>query len=387
MHKSIHKMIKVGSRVKFLHSTGAGIVRSIKDNMANVDVDGFEIPVLISDIVEVTIELENAAIVKIGPSDPKHTKTSGTRASTHAGQKYGRVSIETDYEDDEVIDVQRMKSQYAAQMTKATLDAQPAPTPPKIEPAPYEDTDYTVKLVFVPSGKGKAETLDLDAYLVNDSSYELNYCIGIWRYGYVETLKCGKLEADTKELIKRFSRASFAQIQTLHVSLQPFKPVNFVPQMVENFDIELHPLKFIRSGNYTTNDYFDEPSFLFSLTGDHTIFAPKIEDLSPKKEDIKHPAPTKNQPQIEDLHIEKIMGSHENLEPSEVIKIQLARFTFVMDTALKTKQKGKIVFIHGVGKGKLKYELKKILDTKYPKNRYQDASFAEYGYGAIMVFV
>ena len=47
----------------------------------------------------------------------------------------------------------------------------------------------------------------------------------------------------------------------------------------------------------------------------------------------------------------------------------------------------KIVFIHGVGAGVLKTELRKFLERNYPKCPYQDASFREYGFGATMVTV
>lgn len=392
-------MIKVGSRVKFLHSTGVGIVRSIKSDIANVDVDGFEIPALLSDIVEVPVEDENAAIVRIGPDQPKVPKSSSnnqqqTQARVSQGQRYGKVSIVDDYQDDDVIDIQRLKSQYSKAVTQNVLKAQPKAEPPVIQAAPYENKEYNVKLAFVPCKGGadkRPETADLDAYIVNDSSYDLYYSVAIWRNGYVETIKHGRLEADTRELLRKFPRTSFAQIQTLHISLLPFKPINYVPQIAESFDIELHPLKFIRSGNYCENDYFDEHSFIFSLAGDD-VPQPEpitIPEIKPKAEDVKPTAakPKESNTVIEDLHIEAILESWENLSSGEVLAAQLARFNFVMETAIKNSQRGKIVFIHGVGKGKLKYELKKALDRQFPKYRYQDASFAEYGYGAIMVFL
>jgi dsDNA-specific endonuclease/ATPase MutS2 len=47
----------------------------------------------------------------------------------------------------------------------------------------------------------------------------------------------------------------------------------------------------------------------------------------------------------------------------------------------------KIVFIHGVGDGVLKNELRRELGRKYPKYPYQDASFREYGFGATMAIL
>ena len=45
------------------------------------------------------------------------------------------------------------------------------------------------------------------------------------------------------------------------------------------------------------------------------------------------------------------------------------------------------VFIHGIGNGTLKHELRKVLDEYYHDLKYQDASFKEYGYGATLIFI
>ena len=43
---------KIGDRVKFLSSEGGGIIKGFSaTNVANVEVDGFEIPTIVSDLV------------------------------------------------------------------------------------------------------------------------------------------------------------------------------------------------------------------------------------------------------------------------------------------------------------------------------------------------
>jgi dsDNA-specific endonuclease/ATPase MutS2 len=74
------------------------------------------------------------------------------------------------------------------------------------------------------------------------------------------------------------------------------------------------------------------------------------------------------------------------MAPGEIIQIQLARFETALQGGLKGNTK-KMVFIHGIGNGKLKYEITRALDSKYPKLKYQDASFKEYGYGATLVYL
>lgn len=87
-----------------------------------------------------------------------------------------------------------------------------------------------------------------------------------------------------------------------------------------------------------------------------------------------------------DLHIHHILSDHENLTPGEILEAQMARFTTALNGAIRSRQK-KIVFIHGRGEGKLKYEIRKKLESDYPRLTFQDASFKEYGYGATLVII
>lgn len=87
-----------------------------------------------------------------------------------------------------------------------------------------------------------------------------------------------------------------------------------------------------------------------------------------------------------DLHIHHILPDHESLTPGEILEAQLARFTTALNGAIRSRQK-KIVFIHGRGEGKLKYEIRKKLESDYPYLTFQDASFKEYGYGATLVII
>lgn len=90
--------------------------------------------------------------------------------------------------------------------------------------------------------------------------------------------------------------------------------------------------------------------------------------------------------EVVDLHANEVLPKTEGLAPGEIITAQLARFNMALSLAVKSGKHGKIVFIHGVGSGKLKYELQKELKASYGRLAWQDASFAEYGYGAIMIF-
>ncbi len=84
-----------------------------------------------------------------------------------------------------------------------------------------------------------------------------------------------------------------------------------------------------------------------------------------------------------DLHIEELVDSKRGLTNTDIVQIQLAHFERKLEEAIK-KKRPKIVFIHGVGQGVLKNEIRSILN-RYSNLEYYDASYQRYGYGATEV--
>jgi dsDNA-specific endonuclease/ATPase MutS2 len=87
-----------------------------------------------------------------------------------------------------------------------------------------------------------------------------------------------------------------------------------------------------------------------------------------------------------DLHIHELLDNFNNLTNTEMLTVQMNKFHEELAKAINSGVK-KIVFIHGVGNGTLKNELRRELQRKYSKYTMQDASFREYGYGATMVIL
>jgi DNA-nicking Smr family endonuclease len=108
---------------------------------------------------------------------------------------------------------------------------------------------------------------------------------------------------------------------------------------------------------------------------------------------VKEPA---RQPQLKvetpelievDLHMHELVDSTAGLSNKEMLDYQLKKFREQMEAAIANHDVKKIVFIHGLGNGVLKQELRRELSTRYKKYPFQDASFQEYGYGATMVIL
>jgi hypothetical protein len=85
-----------------------------------------------------------------------------------------------------------------------------------------------------------------------------------------------------------------------------------------------------------------------------------------------------------DLHIHELVDKHEHMANSEIVSNQLEHFERMLRIA-ENKKIPRIIFIHGVGQGVLRAEIRKMLHDYYPNCEFHDAPYNEYGYGATEV--
>ena len=339
--------IKAGDKVRFLDAAGGGTVTRVEGKLAFVeDEDGFEIPVLITDLV--VVETESPVISEKQP-EPKEQEV------VEEDETYEYVE-----EDD-------------------------------------GDEDPMVNLAFLQGDKPGVQSGSVRYELINDSNYFCYYLINeIGKNEQAVNLYNGKLEPNTKLYLGK-QLVTELDGQAWNVQVLMFKTGKlFEPLPVIDKVIKLKGSKLMNENSYVENDYFDEKALLFHVLKGK--LQRKIEELSPddlesvKKEKeakpVRKKAKRRDEPGIleVDLHIHELIDNTNGLSNSEMLSIQMDKFHQVMKENLKNKKR-KIVFIHGVGNGTLKTELRKALDRKYKGHYYQDASFREYGYGATMVII
>lgn len=81
-----------------------------------------------------------------------------------------------------------------------------------------------------------------------------------------------------------------------------------------------------------------------------------------------------------DLHMENLVDSHKNMTNHEILTVQLNQFKKFVKTAEDAKV-GRMVIVHGVGTGKLKYEIIQLVRGMNGAEIF-DADYSEYGRGA-----
>lgn len=104
-------------------------------------------------------------------------------------------------------------------------------------------------------------------------------------------------------------------------------------------------------------------------------------------EAISAPAFVKHGPDVleVDLHIENLVDHPKKLSNGEIVEIQLRMFERMLQKAIEQKKR-RAIFIHGVGQGVLRAEIRQLLEF-YPNVDFHDASYQLYGYGATEVII
>ena len=355
---------RVGDKVRFLNDVGGGKVTRIEKNTVYVlGADGFEIPVLAAEVIVIDqatdSSIQKNTVSQFENGDDNNKSVQSQDAYIPEAQAFDEINFAN--QDDEV------------------------------DP----DGDLLgLFLGFVPENQINRTEVNQSLYIINDSPYRVFVTISKWQETLLKPLYAGFMYPETKQHVSTLKKDEINNEITLNIQSIFFKNRGFTPKQPEYFDIRLNPTKFYKKGSFTANDFFDEDAIILASADtkkDEILksLTDKAIDQSIKQKDtnIKFVKKEKK-PAVEevDLHIEELVDNPKDLKPGEILDIQLSRFKVALEGAIIAKSR-KIVFIHGVGNGKLKHELRKELEKNYPKLRYQDASFREYGYGATMVFV
>jgi hypothetical protein len=85
-----------------------------------------------------------------------------------------------------------------------------------------------------------------------------------------------------------------------------------------------------------------------------------------------------------DLHIERLHDFPEELSNEEMFLLQIRTFEEKLDRAIQEGNEG-ITFIHGVGNGRLRHEIQKVVSGHPHIQYFKDAQKERFGYGATYV--
>ncbi len=379
--------IRIGDEVRFLNDIGGGRVTAILSNeMVSVETqDGFEIPTYIKNLVIIPPSSPQSA--HSSQSSPRPLSSSPTRPlspspSLPLGSSTTRPLAPSPS--------RPLPSSNAAQNSEERY--------PEIPKNSFTETNQlkhsnSPEFLFaaLPNNPGNPPDGDILLYLVNDCNYTLIYHFATKMGDQYTTVDAGMLEPNTKVELERIQPKGMGELPEYCFQLLFFRKSSTQLEEPLQKEIRISPVKFYKASSFVKNNYFNSPALLIRLV-EHPLKAEldKLTDKDfqqvtltkePKKQSVAE-LPKSDLVEI-DLHIQQLLDDTRGLSNADMLKLQLDTFRKEMDNAIATGVR-KIVFIHGVGDGVLKNELRRELQRKYPRYPFQDASFREYGFGATM---
>lgn len=379
--------MKIGDKVRFLSEVGGGRVSGFqgKDIVLVEDEDGFEIPTSVRDVV--VVEQDDYAMGKMISAKMEAQQKAEEHAATELHQDSRSIkSILNDHDEQTDMHV----DEYDAADREITFRA------------PVQEREggnkLSAYLAFVPVDIKEITHTRFETYIVNDSNYYIHYSYLVAE-GNAWTLKSvGEVEPNTKLFIEEFGREVLNDMGRIGVQLTAYKkdkPFLLKPAIDVQFRID--PVKFYKLHVFEENEFFEQPSLLFTIVDNDEVARPVVVDSKRLKEQmykdekiIAHEGKKKRQKDdgtlVIDLHADELLETTAGMNAADILHYQLDVFKKTMDENKKKKGQ-KIVFIHGKGEGVLRHALVHELNYRYKSCTYQDASFQEYGYGATQVTI
>lgn len=379
--------MKIGDKVRFLSEVGGGRVSGFqgKDIVLVEDEDGFEIPTSVRDVV--VVEQDDYAKGKMISAKMEAQQKAEEHAATELHQDSRSIkSILNDHDEQTDMHV----DEYDAADREITFRA------------PVQEREggnkLSAYLAFVPVDIKEITHTRFETYIVNDSNYYIHYSYLVAE-GNAWTLKSvGEVEPNTKLFIEEFGREVLNDMGRIGVQLTAYKkdkPFLLKPAIDVQFRID--PVKFYKLHVFEENEFFEQPSLLFTIVDNDEVARPLVVDSKRLKEQmykdekiIAHEGKKKRQKDdgtlVIDLHADELLETTAGMNAADILHYQLDVFKKIMDENKKKKGQ-KIVFIHGKGEGVLRHALVHELNYRYKSCTYQDASFQEYGYGATQVTI
>jgi len=249
----VNKM-KVGDKVRFLSETGGGIVSGFqgKDIVLVQDEDGFDIPMLINQVVVIDTDDYNIAKVNTGThqfqSEEQKAMAEKESASTSLKAALNRTSDEPEEESDpadrEISFVARPQERRGGNL-------------------------LNVYLAFLPGEKKETTNQKFSAYLVNDSNYYLQVLYmssenANWKCRFMATM-----EPNTKQHIEEFDYTMLNDLEHLCVQVLAYKTdKTFMLKPALSVRLRIDPVKFYKIHTFQRSPFFREPALVYDVIRD-----------------------------------------------------------------------------------------------------------------------
>ena len=224
--------MKIGDKVRFLSEIGGGRVAGFqgKNIVLVEDEDGFQMPMLINEVVVVGDE---------------------------------------DYDTKHVIEAKANSVKAALNAEREEVETEPADKPITFKAKPEErkgGDKLSAYLAFVPMDVKELSQTRFETYLVNDSNYYMRYVYMIAEGAAWTVRGEGEIEPNTKEFIEEFGREDLNALEHSCIQLIAYKrDKHFLLKPPVNVPLRIDGVKFYKLHTFEESDFFEEPSLIYTI--------------------------------------------------------------------------------------------------------------------------
>ena len=357
---------KPGDKVRFLNTTGGGIVvKEINAFMVSVAIeDGFEIPTLIAELV---------AMEPAGKSGDLFL---------HKNERRDEIPVKAEPEPEpEVIDNDRISS---------IVQRGDGPVMPS-----------GVYLAWTPRDQQRLLSGRMDVYLVNNTSFDILYSFSLKNSeGIFSGIDYGSVPSGSKLVIESIVRDDIGMWSNGVIQVIFFAEENEKVLMPVSATFRIKGSVFYQEGSYHETRFLaSQKAIVYTVcelnripsTYEHILNEKENREPLPAAAERFRPETLIDQYRISaneaeaDLHISALRKDYASLSPHEILTIQMGFFERILESAIAFKYRS-VVFIHGIGNGTLKQAIIQRL-AEYEDIEFRTASFAKYGNGAIELII
>lgn len=245
--------MKIGDKVRFLSETGGGVISGFqgRDIVLVEDEDGFDIPMLASQVVVIDTDDYNIAKVNTGTHKNVKDEPSAGEPATSSTSLKAALNAVDDREED---------------------DTDPSDREVTFRPRPQERRGgnlLNVYLGFVAGARKDVTNQEFSAYLVNDSNYYLQVMYmssenANWQCRFMATL-----EPNTKQHIEDFDRTMLNDLEHLCIQVLAYKmDRTFMLKPAYSVELRLDPIKFYKVHAFQQSPFFRDPALVLDVIRD-----------------------------------------------------------------------------------------------------------------------
>lgn len=249
--------MQIGEKVRFLNEVGGGIISGFqgKDIVLVQDEDGFDIPMLRSQVVVIETNANNFE------RKPKSAKPAA--APTPEPQRPAAAPA---------IERASLKA-----VMNADLDAEEAETDPTDRPITFQakpkerkgGEQLNICLAFVPENSRELSNTRFEAYLINDSNYFICATLANNEGAAWHLRWQGILPPNTKQQVETFDRSILNDLQRLSVQLIAWKQDKpFMLKPAVGVELRLDTVKFYKLHVFQPSPFFREPALIYDIVRD-----------------------------------------------------------------------------------------------------------------------